>query len=323
MLPYFYPRLTPDIKGDLATRMQREELAGRPSETLNALAELLDGSRTLGEVFGEALLSGFNVQEIYDSLRIFEELGVLTESAPQLGELSNEERTTYQDQIDFFNSLQFPSLAGAELKAKALDGIGAQAALKKARVSVRGEGRAPSRLLELLVTAGVGDVRHRPSNDSENRSGDRDLDVYCPDGFDEKTAQSMNRAALCSRVPLMFYRLRGTEVECGPLVIPGSTPCYGCLSLRRLGLLSPLERMWQERFIARGLPRFPVGVDFMAIEILKFLARLAEPVVQGRLWRLSLATGEATLHTILRLPRCPECGATDEFPPVRIWNDDV
>ena len=110
-------------------------------------------------------------------------------------------------------------------------------------------------------------------------------------------------------------------MECGPLVIPRATACYRCYTTRRTALLTPLERVWVERAEPAGAPAVPPGLEMLALDAVKFLARLDEPVLQGRLWRFSLQTGETRVHPILRLPRCPECGVAEERPPVKIWDD--
>lgn len=228
-----------------------------------------------------------------------------------------EVRDGYREQIDFLLWMKSPHRSRLEIRSQFEEGARAQTLLEESSVRVFGEGRAADRLLELLEVVGVG-RRTRGGAPDEAEVGSS-LDVYAPDRFDEAFAQRLNKASILAGTPIVFYRTRGLELECGPLVIPPDTSCYRCLIVRRAGLLSPLERVWLERAQAVGSLRFPMAIEFLALEIVRFLARAGEPVLQGRVWRLSLQSGETAVHTVLRLPRCPDCNTAGEHPPLKIW----
>jgi bacteriocin biosynthesis cyclodehydratase domain-containing protein len=231
---------------------------------------------------------------------------------------SAEDVDAYREQIDFMLWMKSPHRTRLEIRSQYEEGLRAQTLIEQSSVRVFGEGRAADHLLSLLQVAGVGYRTQAHMRDQPSVEG-VSLNVYCPDQFDEAAAQRLNQTSIRAEVPILFYRARGLEVECGPLVIPPSTSCYRCLVVRRAGLLSPLERVWLQRTEIIGALRFPLVVEFLALEAMKYLARLGEPSLQGRLWRFSLHSGETAMHTILRIPRCPDCGTAEECPPVKIW----
>ena len=55
-----------------------------------------------------------------------------------------------------------------------------------------------------------------------------------------------------------------------------------------------------------------------ALEAVRALSGFAPATTFGQQWALDAASPAATLHPILRAPRCPTCGPT--LPPVDPWD---
>jgi bacteriocin biosynthesis cyclodehydratase domain-containing protein len=103
----------------------------------------------------------------------------------------------------------------------------------------------------------------------------------------------------------------------GPLVEPRVTACYACCRTRREAAHFGWKAETGAEEVGVGLP-FAVGLDLLALEVLKILSGAATPMTWNRLWRLDLASGVATLHPVLKLPRCPACGVAAR-PPRKLW----
>jgi molybdopterin-synthase adenylyltransferase len=132
----------------------------------------------------------------------------------------------------------------------------------------------------------------------------------------------LNDLCLQHRIPLLVYKQKTFEIELGPLVIPHETACYLCYELRIAGALSPYE----ESIISDIMNKeerlnFPLAIDSLALEIIKFVSYIIEPITRGRLWRLNFLTGSSTIHTILKLPRCPSCGVNNGVPTRKLWEE--
>ena len=65
---------------------------------------------------------------------------------------------------------------------------------------------------------------------------------------------------------------------------------------------------------------FPVGIDFLAVEILKLFTQSSLPACRGKIWRLHLTSGVSEVHPVLKLPRCVACGSHRKNPSKKLWN---
>lgn len=146
------------------------------------------------------------------------------------------------------------------------------------------------------------------------------LIVYCPDVHHEEVGLALNRISLELGASLLPYRETAFDVEIGPLVIPGRTACLECYRLRRKAAepmgMEPGDPLGQAPNPMLG---FSAGAPLLAVEVIKFLTRAAFAASQGKLWRLGLFDGTASVHPVLKLPRCPACGVHRRSPPRRLW----
>jgi len=323
-----------------------------PAPLLAALTPLLDGRHGVEQVWGRLLARGFPPEAIQHAFDLLEQAGLLEEGDP----LTPGEHGRYAAQIDLFAQavLAHQSRDTADV---AWRGVAAQAALKRALVVVVDLGALGSELVRMLALAGVGRIvgvgrsaEARPAEASpapaplaervralnpyveflaveqvedlpaalhEARPG---LVVYGPDEFDDELCQGLNRLTLDQGFPFLPARPRGWFVDLGPLVIPRQTACYVCYERRRRAARPPWEE-GESSAAPRGTLAHPLGADWLAVEVVKFLAEVAEPVTRGRLLRLNYLSGLPEVHPVLKLPRCPACGVHQHLPARKLWEE--
>ncbi len=355
MIRHFYHR--PMLKEALspaklwATVAEGDDEALPPS-LLAAMTELLAGALTLETIVASLLQAGFEVEPIILALEKLDRAGLLVEApSSELSLFNPEELARYEPQIRML-----AALAGSEHNGMALplpvQGLSAQSALKKATVVILDVGLNGLALARNLTLAGIGHlviltpwpevavtakelatlnpgvrvtigerVEDLPAAQGETPI---DLLVYCPDTFDEALADHWNNLSLKQDIPFLPYRQRGLDIELGPLVIPRQTACYRCFQLRRAAAAAvSAPAAAPQRDGDGGSPpqgwAFPIGIDWLALEVIKFLTAIAEPVTYTRLWQFNLLQGMASVHPVLKLPRCPVCGVHRRQPPHRLW----
>jgi len=320
--------------------------AAAPAPLAAVLPNLLDGKRELGEVYGVLLVQGHDPTDVTSALNWLASRGLLHEAPDSPAALfSSEERDFYRLQLAAFAEMarQFGSGEGSADHA----GLSIQARLKTAVVVVTGSGLPTLEISRHLVKMGVGrlivldtgqadedtiaahdltcvnpfvevSVVRRPEDLSGSLGGVApNVVIYAPEVFEEELARWLNGVSVRLRVPWLPYRQQGFSVEIGPLVIPGETACYVCYELRRKATGSAAMDSGREPLGSHVV----LGADLVAIEAMKCLTDMVEPVTRGRLWRLDLVRGSVDLHPVLRLPRCPACGVHRQRPPRKLWEE--
>jgi len=110
-------------------------------------------------------------------------------------------------------------------------------------------------------------------------------------------------------IPSIGLELSPTQLRCGPLVIPGATPCHGCSTRRRRQHgyrplpegLAPLEQGYAEHHVVIG-----VGLISMALGLLDE-GGAAHEEAGGRVWTVELVTGLTSSARVTAVDRCPTC----------------
>jgi molybdopterin-synthase adenylyltransferase len=325
---------------------------------LDALTLLLDGTRSIETIYGELLLAGFELEAVLAVMTWLDEERLLGESPDSVvSSLSAPERARYAQQIKAFAAFTKPS--GPYFSPPATAGLLAQAALKQSVVAIVGLGIVGSQLVHLLARSGLGHLVGIPSgNQAATNSGSEHVDpwlipehssqpsglasgftfvdgteelstalddvrpqvlIYSPDCFDEEVCQWLNDFCLSHSIPLLIYRRRAFDVELGPLVIPRQTACYLCYDLRRKAVLSEAETLTDAREPDPAGLNVPIGAEWLALEVVKLLTGVAEPMTRGRMSRFNILTGLMTAHPVLKLPRCPACGVHKCRPAHKLW----
>jgi bacteriocin biosynthesis cyclodehydratase domain-containing protein len=153
-----------------------------------------------------------------------------------------------------------------------------------------------------------------------------DLLIVCDEGFDPDRYDSINRLCLEHDLNWTSYRSLGARYEIGPTIVPRQTACFRCLELRRLANASSYEshrdswRSLAARRMGLGSLNVTFGADLLALEAIKMLTGFSRPVTYGSLFTFDLLTFEATVHPVLKIPRCPHCSpAAAQRPSLIIW----
>jgi bacteriocin biosynthesis cyclodehydratase domain-containing protein len=352
---YQYPRLV-NSSSMLAWQQNLLIETGQSSSLfVDLLTDLLDGFRSFEEIYVKAIIEGFSIEDIYKALDWLENNGLLEEN-PQdnQGILGEKEKCLYQSQIrtwDYLSRLGKEKSKRNEIQV----GLSVQIELKNSLVVVVGSGNSSLQLIRVLATIGIGYLIRIVDSDN-NINFDllrfqeelryvnpfsefielEDLEglstivnnkpvgilVYCPDSFDEKVCEWLNKSCLDFSLPFVTYKQDLLEINIGPLMIPHETACYVCYDCRKKALMGEDDRFSQnlEKSHISHL-NFPMGVDLLAFEIVKFLTGLLTPIIQGRLYRLNILTGLMEVHPVLKLPRCPACGVHKVKPERKLWEE--
>lgn len=109
---------------------------------------------------------------------------------------------------------------------------------------------------------------------------------------------SIDGGAFSAGRPWLPVRLRPTVIHCGPIIWPGSTPCFRC-SVNRMKQHSPMPSLvGSGPELVEGYAAFHVRLIAAAISLLE--ERFSEGEILGRAYHLILSTGFLT--TILSCP---------------------
>ncbi len=186
-------------------------------------------------------------------------------------------------------------------------------------VNVVAVGQAdPVPVLRALVDSGV-DVTG-PS-DPAGRSAGPDLTIVVTDDYLRPALSAVSRAFLHSGRSWLLAKPTGLTLWLGPLLCPGRTGCWGCLSQRLAGNKQVEDYLRGKRTAALatagGAARKPeparaphsdlIFSGMLAGEVKKIIG--GQPsVLEGMMITVDLRTLETATHTLVRQPQCPECG---------------
>lgn len=220
------------------------------------------------------------------------------------------------------------------------DGAAVTAELAWGRVGVLGDGVLAGAVGTALERAGVDDVvafsapppgAGAPAAELEGV----DLVVAAPGRADPAALGALNALAIRDGIPWILVQAHAWELRVGPFFLPVQTPCWTCYE-RRLEANEPAhEERGAVREALRRAGAVPAGPDDMApgtavmaaelcaLEVVRFFAaRVSDvtPELYGSFADYSLLAHRAAPHRVLKLPRCPSCGARAMGrPTVRAW----
>jgi molybdopterin-synthase adenylyltransferase len=194
-------------------------------------------------------------------------------------------------------------------------------------------GKVREHVLGRIVGSAAPRVNYRPVERAEPQGpcgwqlpDSLDLMILCAEGFDPEYYDSINRLALENNLSWTSLRSLGARYEIGPTVVPRQTACFHCFELRRRSNSSIYQThrdTWGSlaaRGVGLGSLNVTFGADLLALEVVKILTGFSRPATYGSLFTLDLLTLEASVHPVLKIPRCPQCSsAAVQRPALIIW----
>ncbi|RZQ61302.1 TOMM precursor leader peptide-binding protein [Amycolatopsis suaedae] len=138
--------------------------------------------------------------------------------------------------------------------------------------------------------------------------------VLCADYLDPRLAE-VDAAQRAAGTPWLLAKPVGSEVWLGPVLRPGESACWHCLTAR-LWIHRHAEACVQAELGHTGPAPAPVAsvppltaaaAHLVALEITKWLAGYRYPG-QDCVWVLDSLDLRGTVHELRRRPQCPECG---------------
>lgn len=252
-----------------------------------ALAPLLDGTRTVAEVLGQAAHKA-PWPTLYGALFHLEAKGCLIEGAA----LSEEGRTAFWDSLGVDAERAAAVHAGSRLSVRAVGGLSEEplrAALLAAGLAVADDG-------ELALVASP--------------------DYLLPE------LRAINDESLARSRAWALVKPVGTMIWIGPLFRPGTTGCWECLAAR-LRVNRQVEhyvarrtRREEPAHVTRGYLESSerLAAALAALELARALGSPGREGIEGRVLTFDLVKRELAQHVLTRRPQCPACGTGRQSP---------
>lgn len=255
-----------------------------PGEVFEALSPLLDGQRSIEEVFA-ALAGRCSPHEVFEALDRLRMRGLLREGpARPDGPMPDPAAVAFWD-------------------AQGAEGSSACARLGELVVSVTVLGDRPvSPWIEALRAQGIRVGEH----------GSMAL-VVANDYLDPAVAAFDARARAEGR-PWVLVRPWGARPWLGPLFVPSRTGCAECLAHRLRGhrrLQAHLQRALGRPPGPPVMEALPSTITMVAGIVVTELSRwslLGRSLLEGTVVTLELSALERRIHRLVRRPQCPACG---------------
>ena len=126
----------------------------------------------------------------------------------------------------------------------------------------------------------------------------------------DNSALQLNRRLVENGTPFLRCGVGSTSFDCGPLVIPGSSPCLECVWRRRIGTQPIIERFAESEQFANPAnnPLDLALFGFLWLEVLRIMTEAQYPHTLGHIITGDLLGSSVLRRRILRLPRCSACG---------------
>ncbi|MGA5557636.1 TOMM precursor leader peptide-binding protein [Streptomyces lavendulocolor] len=280
----FKPHLRVEIvRGEAVYLLSERGTTALQGRSIETLAPLLDGTRTLSGLLDEAARTL-----------------PPAEAGRLIAKLAQAELIGYRDPLTDDAAAAYWELAGLG-SAEAVSALRATTVEVVALGRVRAEEARKQCVAEGLTLAGEG--------------GHVDFTlVLCDDYLDPRLRELDGRLRRLGR-PWLLAKPCGAEAWVGPVFGPGDRPCWSCLAHRlrsRLFSQSPVRQ-------ALGLPgAVPVpdaslgvvrglGLHTAVLETVKWMAGMRYEE-QGAVCTLDTRTLRTRHHQVARRPQCPDCG---------------
>jgi bacteriocin biosynthesis cyclodehydratase domain-containing protein len=150
-----------------------------------------------------------------------------------------------------------------------------------------------------------------------------DLVVVTLEQPELRTCHVVNRHCIRQETPWLLATIDGNHGLVGPLFVPGHTACYNCYqSLAWAATPSPvMAQRYRQHLLQRGASSFFAGLPgfaqlvagYTSLATVHFLLRQTSFAL-GTVVALELNDMTVDIEKVLKLPRCPVCGAVGSPP---------
>ncbi|MEC3975185.1 TOMM precursor leader peptide-binding protein [Amycolatopsis sp. H20-H5] len=270
--------------GDGAYLFSERGVIAMRGAQIAALAALLDGTHDLAGVL-RARPAGMSEEQIAGLLAQLVEADLVTlRTAEDAG--ADERELAYWD-------------------ACGVDTVAARERTSRVQVVAVGEGTETAQVERALRDAGL--------EIGDDDSADLTV-VLCDDYLDLRLGE-IDAAHRASRTPWLLAKPTGSQVWLGPILRPGDSACWHCLSNRLWGHRHPeacvqatLGRVGPASAPVSAIPALTsAAANLIALEVTKWLAGYRYPG-QSCVWVLDSLDLQGKLHELRRRPQCPDCG---------------
>jgi ribosomal protein S12 methylthiotransferase accessory factor len=226
------------------------------------------------------------------------------------------------------------------LSDRGADAAAVMSVMKTARVRVIGEGllaEAAQDALQQYLDQRVEPVKPAEIDDfaAPHAADATEATMVALDTEQPRLLDEINAWALRTRSPWLLLSAAGFVARVGPLFLPRETACYACYRTRLdanlsayddyMRVMGPIRDGRVQRAPADDLDPgiAAIAAGNAALEIvLLLIARVSalRPSLPGAFADYSLLTHTTSIHRVLKLPRCPACGASASgHPTIRAW----
>ena len=150
-----------------------------------------------------------------------------------------------------------------------------------------------------------------------------DLTVTLVSDYLEQGLAERNRQHLADKTPWLLVQPSGVFPLVGPVLRPGESACWTCLSgrmMRNREIKGMLDRGDTQCVAVSPLARQPLGqngIQLAAVEIAKAIASGFATELNDHIFSLDLLGAAIAKHYVARRPQCPSCGAKKFRDPGR------
>src|ERR1044072_1339603 len=150
-----------------------------------------------------------------------------------------------------------------------------------------------------------------------------DLTVTLVGDYLERGLAERNRQHLSDKTPWLLVQPSGVFPLVGPVLRPGESACWTCLSsrmMRNREIQGMLDRVDAQCVALSPLARQPLGqngIQLAAVEIAKAIASGFATELNDHIFSLDLLGAAIAKHYVARRPQCPSCGAKKFRDPGR------
>lgn len=288
---------------------------------VNDLIPLLDGTHTVDDLVSQL---PWERKDITDVLTFLCTNKLLEDSV--VSPFPPEQEKNLEDQILYFS--QFSD-----------NKYEMQKVISRTRVLVLGKGTLFTEVLSSLEKAGISPVAGDHSKKCESKQevkttiteAGADIVIVAVPTFFSPLFSWVNTVCVRNAIPWTSCTCYEDKGLVGPTVIPGQTPCYTCLQLRRRSNLVHYDEFIQFETYVREhpelqrsdgalIPVLSIVAHSCVLEVIKLVTSIGTVQTAGGQLSFDPLTMEMKVHPLLKIPRCPDCGLpSKETKTERVW----